>query len=292
MTDTMATAAEVEYRLYIGARSGRPSTPSTSPTRASPAGSSGARHPRRAQDVADAVAAAKAAFPAWSALSRAGARRQMRAALEGIAEARDDDAAILSQENGKIRFESLDRRARLRDPLEPRAHARRRGRHRKVLPVVPGIPVETTVSYQPLGVVTLIVPFNWPIAILGARPSARAAGRQHRDRQAAALDAAGHDPGRAAHRREAARRRAERGHRQGREHVGPDPEHRRREGLLHRHRSTAASASWRWPRRRSPASRSSWAATTRRSSSKTRSSTTRTSTASTPPCSTRPARSA
>jgi acyl-CoA reductase-like NAD-dependent aldehyde dehydrogenase len=37
-----------------------------------------------------------------------------------------------------------------------------------VLPTVPGIPVETAVSYQPLGVVTVIVPFNWPIAILGA----------------------------------------------------------------------------------------------------------------------------
>src|SRR5690348_5259276 len=37
------------------------------------------------------------------------------------------------------------------------------------LPVVPGaIPVSTDVTYQPLGVVTVIVPFNWPIAILGA----------------------------------------------------------------------------------------------------------------------------
>jgi len=38
-----------------------------------------------------------------------------------------------------------------------------------VLKPVPGaIPVETTVNYQPLGVVSIIVPFNWPIAILGA----------------------------------------------------------------------------------------------------------------------------
>src|SRR5690606_39893868 len=37
------------------------------------------------------------------------------------------------------------------------------------LPVVPGhIPVSTEVAYQPLGAVTIIVPFNWPIAILGA----------------------------------------------------------------------------------------------------------------------------
>jgi acyl-CoA reductase-like NAD-dependent aldehyde dehydrogenase len=34
--------------------------------------------------------------------------------------------------------------------------------------VLPGPPHETTVGYAPLGVVTLIVPFNWPLAILGA----------------------------------------------------------------------------------------------------------------------------
>jgi acyl-CoA reductase-like NAD-dependent aldehyde dehydrogenase len=38
----------------------------------------------------------------------------------------------------------------------------------KVLPPAPGIPVSTTVAFQPLGVVTVIVPFNWPIAILAA----------------------------------------------------------------------------------------------------------------------------
>ena len=38
----------------------------------------------------------------------------------------------------------------------------------RVLPPAPGIPVQTTVAYQPIGVVTVIVPFNWPIAILAA----------------------------------------------------------------------------------------------------------------------------
>src|SRR5699024_10471741 len=33
---------------------------------------------------------------------------------------------------------------------------------------LPGPPTETLVSHQPMGVVTIIVPFNWPIAILGA----------------------------------------------------------------------------------------------------------------------------
>ena len=58
------------------------------------------------KDVSDAVAAAKAAYPAWAALSPQQRAETMLAALAGIAENRDDDAAILSQENGKIRFEA------------------------------------------------------------------------------------------------------------------------------------------------------------------------------------------
>jgi acyl-CoA reductase-like NAD-dependent aldehyde dehydrogenase len=121
-----------------------------------------------AQDVADAVAAAKAAYPAWSGLSAQERAVQMRTALEGIAEARDEDAAILSQENGKIRFEAwidslvFEIRWNLALMLADEVETG------KTLSVAPGIPVETTVSYQSLGVVTLIVPFNWPIAILGA----------------------------------------------------------------------------------------------------------------------------
>src|SRR5215813_11615647 len=58
------------------------------------------------QDVSDAVAAAKSAYPAWSALSPQQRSEKMLAALNGIAENRNDDAAILSQENGKIRMEA------------------------------------------------------------------------------------------------------------------------------------------------------------------------------------------
>ncbi len=59
-----------------------------------------------AQDVADAVAAAKAAFPAWSALTPQERAAAMTAAIDGVAAFRDEDAAILSQENGKVRFEA------------------------------------------------------------------------------------------------------------------------------------------------------------------------------------------
>ncbi len=119
-------------------------------------------------DVADAVAAAKAAFPAWSALSATERAAAMAEAIAGIADERDADAAVLSQENGKIRFESwidalvFEIRWNLALMIADEVDTG------KTLPVVPGIPVETVVSYQPLGVVTVIVPFNWPIAILGA----------------------------------------------------------------------------------------------------------------------------
>ena len=59
------------------------------------------------QDVRDAVAAAKAAYPAWAALTPQQRAEKMLAASQGIDGAnRDADAAILSQENGKIRFEA------------------------------------------------------------------------------------------------------------------------------------------------------------------------------------------
>ncbi|NLP84562.1 aldehyde dehydrogenase family protein [Microbacterium sp. CFH 90308] len=120
-------------------------------------------------DVADAVAAAKAAYPAWTALSPQERARLMTEAVAGIADERDEDAAILSQENGKVRMEAwvdalvFEIRWNLALMLVDEVDAS------KTLPVVPGaIPVSTEVSYQSLGVVTVIVPFNWPIAILGA----------------------------------------------------------------------------------------------------------------------------
>jgi acyl-CoA reductase-like NAD-dependent aldehyde dehydrogenase len=121
-----------------------------------------------AEDVADAVAAAKAAFPDWAALSPQERASMMAEAIAGIADDRDEDAAILSQENGKIRLEGwvdalvFELRWNLALMLADEVD---KG---TVLDPAPGLPVTTEVSYQPLGVVTVIVPFNWPIAILGA----------------------------------------------------------------------------------------------------------------------------
>ena len=120
-------------------------------------------------DVADAVQAAAAAYPAWAALSPRERAEKMAEAVAGIAEDRDTDAAILSQENGKVRGEAwvdalvFEIRWNLALMLADEV-----ARTRTLDPVPGAIPVSTEVAYQPLGVVTVIVPFNWPIAILGA----------------------------------------------------------------------------------------------------------------------------
>ncbi|MCC7462485.1 MAG: aldehyde dehydrogenase family protein [Gammaproteobacteria bacterium] len=168
----------VTTSLYIGGRERRTADQMAIADPAKPGLVVGHAAAATAQDASDAVAAAKAAYPAWAALSPRQRAAQMLAALGGLAENRDDDAAILSQENGKVRLEawvdSLVLELRWKLAL---GHADEVDTA-KTLPPIPGaIPVKTTVGYQPLGVVTIIVPFNWPIAILGAAlPQALLAG--------------------------------------------------------------------------------------------------------------------
>lgn len=168
MTSTTETAAPVTTGLYIGGRERRAGQTLEIVDPGRPGAVVGHAAAASADDVDDAVAAAKAAFPAWAALTAEQRADMMRAALEGIAEHRDEDAAVLSRENGKIRMEAwvdslvFEIRWNLALALAAEVDAS------KVLPPAPGIPVSTTVAYQPLGVVTVIVPFNWPIAILAA----------------------------------------------------------------------------------------------------------------------------
>jgi len=168
MTNTVDTSAPVTTGLYIGgterqaaatmeiADPGKPGVIVGHAAAASPA------------DVGDAIAAANAAYPGWAALSAQERADRMRQALEGIADFRDEDAAILAQENGKIRMEAwvdslvFEIRWNLALELAPDVDTA------KVLPPAPGIPDSTSVTFQPLGVVTVIVPFNWPVAILAA----------------------------------------------------------------------------------------------------------------------------
>jgi acyl-CoA reductase-like NAD-dependent aldehyde dehydrogenase len=174
----MSTNTEpVRTRLYIGGKARDTAETLAVADPAKPGVIVGHAAAAAKEDVADAVAAAKAAFPAWSTLSAAERAGLMARAIEGIADDRDEDAAILSQENGKIRMEAwidalvFEIRWNLALSLAGQVDAA------KVLETAPGIVVNTTVAYQPLGVVTVIVPFNWPIAILAAAlPQALLAG--------------------------------------------------------------------------------------------------------------------
>jgi acyl-CoA reductase-like NAD-dependent aldehyde dehydrogenase len=118
-----------------------------------------------AKQAEEAVAAADRAFPAWAARSPAERAELVSASLAPLEEDRQATAEILTRENGKIRMESF---------IDSIVFA-----HRFSLAVgladriedvytLPAPPYRTTVSHLPLGVVTIIVPFNWPMAILAA----------------------------------------------------------------------------------------------------------------------------
>ncbi|WP_211196000.1 aldehyde dehydrogenase family protein [Agromyces sp. H66] len=165
----MSTQTEIRTGLFIGGEERQTAERLTIVDPAKPGVVVGEAASASPQDVEDAVVAAKAAYPAWSAMRATERAAMMAEAIAGIADERDTDAAVLSQENGKIRFEGFidalvfeirwNLALMLADEVD----------QGKTLPVVPGhIPVTTEVAYQSIGPVTIIVPFNWPIAILGA----------------------------------------------------------------------------------------------------------------------------
>jgi acyl-CoA reductase-like NAD-dependent aldehyde dehydrogenase len=116
-------------------------------------------------DALDAVSAAQQAWPAWSALSAAERTAIVLKALDGLDADADERADILSKENGKIRFEAgIDLQVfvgRFHQAAEfaPMLHEPE---------LIPGPPFSTTITKVPAGVVTIIYPFNWPLAILAA----------------------------------------------------------------------------------------------------------------------------
>ena len=118
-----------------------------------------------ADDALDAVAAAAAAWPAWAALSAAERVGIVLKALDGLDSDADARAEILSRENGKVRFEAaidlmvfagrFHQAAEYAPELDVAEH-------------IAGPPFSTTITKLPAGVVTIIYPFNWPLAILAA----------------------------------------------------------------------------------------------------------------------------
>ena len=118
-----------------------------------------------ADDALDAVAAAHKAWPAWAALSAAERVAIVLKALDGLdadAEARTE---ILSRENGKVRFEaSVDLMVFVGRFHQAAEFAPELDQDESIA----GPPFNTTITKLPAGVVTIIYPFNWPLAILAA----------------------------------------------------------------------------------------------------------------------------
>lgn len=129
------------------------------------------------KDVDDAVRAAHAAFPAWAALSmgeRADMLRKVAQALTADEEDVKYRSRLFTREHGKIARETLMEMSRLGDRfLQSAAYGDRLAQDEEIK----GPPFDTLVTRQPRGVAALIVPWNWPLSILGAKlPQALIAG--------------------------------------------------------------------------------------------------------------------
>ena len=121
-----------------------------------------------------AVDAASTAAERWGALEP-GRRVEMLLAALGALEAQHaENVELLVGENGKVRFEAeidlgvFGGRFKLATELAGELGDTR-------LPYAPGAtrapgapPYRTQVSHLPLGVVSIVVPYNWPLAILSA----------------------------------------------------------------------------------------------------------------------------
>jgi acyl-CoA reductase-like NAD-dependent aldehyde dehydrogenase len=118
-----------------------------------------------ADDALAAVAAAEAAWPAWAALSATERVGIVLAALSTLEEDIDARTDVLSRENGKIRFEAF---------IDLAVFSGRFHQAAQYAPeldndeLIVGPPFNTTITKLSRGVVTIIYPFNWPLAILAA----------------------------------------------------------------------------------------------------------------------------
>jgi acyl-CoA reductase-like NAD-dependent aldehyde dehydrogenase len=137
--------------------------------------------------AAQAVEAAQAAWKGWSALDPERRAKILDSALDALAGEDKDRIELLVRENGKIRAEAevelavFNSRCKLAIGLAgelnkikqfPSATTRPEPQlvegTRPKLRVLPTPPFRSQVSVMPMGVVTIIIPYNWPLAILAA----------------------------------------------------------------------------------------------------------------------------
>ncbi|QZS52498.1 aldehyde dehydrogenase [Rhodococcus opacus] len=117
------------------------------------------------EDARRAVAGAHHAFNEWSALSVTRRAELVLAALAVLGDSAAERATILVRENGKILQEAQVDLAVFE--MRCRAAAELATDHRSTRTLA-APPFRTEIHHLPVGVVTIIVPFNWPLAILAA----------------------------------------------------------------------------------------------------------------------------
>jgi alpha-ketoglutaric semialdehyde dehydrogenase len=115
------------------------------------------------QDMKDAIAAAKAAFPAWSRSGILERHAILKKTSDEILARKDELGALLSREEGKTLPEGTGEVIRAAQIFDFFAGETLRLTGEVVPSARPGIGVEIT--RDPLGVIGIITPWNFPIAI-------------------------------------------------------------------------------------------------------------------------------
>ena len=133
-----------------------------------------------------AVARARAAFPAWRAVSPADRGRLLRRLATLVEEHHEELARIESQNVGKPIAGARGEVGMVADVFHFYAGAVDK-QHGETIPVAGGIDMTFR---EPLGVVGLIVPWNFPLNIASWKLGPGARLRQHRRAQAGRADAA------------------------------------------------------------------------------------------------------
>ncbi len=116
-----------------------------------------------AADVADAVAAAKSAFPAWARSGVLERHTILRKTSDEILARKEELGTLLAREEGKTLPEAIGEVVRAAQIFDFFAGECLRLAGETLPSVRPGIGVEIT--REPLGVIGIITPWNFPIAI-------------------------------------------------------------------------------------------------------------------------------
>ncbi|MES2143078.1 MAG: aldehyde dehydrogenase family protein [Pseudomonadota bacterium] len=116
-----------------------------------------------ADDAQAAIAAARAAFPGWSRSGILERSRILRDTAQEILRRKDEIGALLSREEGKTLSEGIAETIRAAQIFEFFSGEALRLAGEVLASVRPG--VEVQVTREPLGVIGIITPWNFPIAI-------------------------------------------------------------------------------------------------------------------------------